>query len=360
MIHRSKRLEPLLIAAILAPLAVVGCGSTGATSGPVFIPPPPAKPRLQLLLRFGSEAHLRDQAASATDWLGRKADPAATLSKPYSAVMNRGKIYVTDTGLGSLVVVDLAERRFRHLRGEQAAGTLKVPINMAFDKANNLYVTDTGRQAILVYDAAGNHVRNLHGSRPYKPGGIAIRAGQLYVTDLTNHQVVVMDPSGRELRRFGTPGRGPGQLSYPTGIALDANGAIYVSEALNARVQKFSPNAELLMQFGRLGRAFGEFVRPKGVAMAPGGNLYVADAATEHVQIFDPSGRLLLVFGGNKGQPDSFYLPAGVSITKDPANLAALSGYVADDFEVEYLVIVVSQYGPTRVSVFGFGQKRSP
>jgi hypothetical protein len=54
------------------------------------------------------------------------------------------------------------------------------------------------------------------------------------------------------LLRIGALGTSPGQLTWPTGIAVDAQGSVYVGESLGpsgactCRVQKFSPSGQLL------------------------------------------------------------------------------------------------------------------
>ena len=47
-------------------------------------------------------------------------------------------------------------------------------------------------------------------------------------------------------------------------------------------------------------------------------------------------------------------LPAGISI--DYANAALFKDYAAPGFAVEYVILVVRQFGPNKVDVFGFGR----
>ena len=84
--------------------------------------------------------------------------------------------------------------------------------------------------------------------------------------------------------------------------------------------------------------------------------VYVVDAAAQLVQIFDAEGKLLLFFGEPEGSEAGLDLPAKVLIDYDHVGL--FQEYAAPDFQVEYLVLVTSQYGARKVSVFGFGQKK--
>jgi DNA-binding beta-propeller fold protein YncE len=163
--------------------------------------------------------------------------------------------------------------------------------------------------------------------------------------------------TGQEIRRISKLGAGRDELFLPTNIAVGADGEVYVSDTGNFRVQKFDSRGRHLRRFGRLGKRFGQFVRPKGIALDREGRLYAVDAASEVVQIFDPEGQLLVFFGGEGNDPGGLNLPAKVVVDYDNVDLfadLALPGY-----EIEYLAIVTSQYGPNKVNVFGF-LKESP
>jgi hypothetical protein len=55
-------------------------------------------------------------------------------------------------------------------------------------------------------------------------------------------------------------------------------------------------------------------------------------------------------------QPGNLNLPAQVVIDYDNVNL--FRSYAAPDFEIEYLIIVTSQYGLRKVNIYGFGHPR--
>ena len=60
------------------------------------------------------------------------------------------------------------------------------------------------------------------------------------------------------------------------------------------------------------------------------------------------------------GQPgeglQGLNLPAGVSVDYD--NVALFRSLAAPGFNIEHLILVVSQFGPNQVDVFGFGKMR--
>ena len=73
------------------------------------------------------------------------------------------------------------------------------------------------------------------------------------------------------------------------------------------------------------------------------------------VQIFNNEGRLLTWFGEPGADNKLQNLPAKVVVDYD--NVAQFQKYAAPGFKVDHLVLVTSQYGSRKVSVFGFGTK---
>ena len=84
------------------------------------------------------------------------------------------------------------------------------------------------------------------------------------------------------------------------------------------------------------------------------GQMYVSDAAFQKVKIFDGQGRVLMAFGQPGGDLPGLNLPAGVAIDYD--NVALFRSLADPKFSIEHLILVVSQFGPNQVDVFGFGK----
>jgi hypothetical protein len=75
------------------------------------------------------------------------------------------------------------------------------------------------------------------------------------------------------------------------------------------------------------------------------------------VQLFDPEGKLLMYFGmAGSSSAGELYLPAAVKVDYDDVGLFAQQA--APDFKVEYLILVTSQFGDRKVSVYGFGSRK--
>jgi DNA-binding beta-propeller fold protein YncE len=104
------------------------------------------------------------------------------------------------------------------------------------------------------------------------------------VADSCNHRIQVFSSDGKLLRAYGKPGRGPGELSYPYDICVDAAGRQYVCEFGNSRIQVFGADGQVLEIIGGPGAEPGRFSNPWGVALDSEGNLYVADSQNHRVQ----------------------------------------------------------------------------
>jgi DNA-binding beta-propeller fold protein YncE len=96
--------------------------------------------------------------------------------------------------------------------------------------------------------------------------------------------VQVFTSDGKYIREFGKPGTGPGELSYPYDIKIDAAGNIFVCEFGNSRIQVFDDTGRSIEIIGGAGGRPGQFNNPWAIALDSHGNLYVADALNHRVQ----------------------------------------------------------------------------
>jgi hypothetical protein len=142
------------------------------------------------------------------------------------------------------------------------------------------------------------------------PNALAVGPdGTLYVTDLSQ-RVTAISPDGKVLRRWGKPGRGPGEFHFISGdphdptdvhgrIAVGANGDVYVSDSGDSRVEVFTSEGRFVRQFGTPGVGNGQFTTTFDVAVDSAGNVYVLDGQQPGVvQKFSPTGKFVWRIGG--------------------------------------------------------------
>ncbi len=80
----------------------------------------------------------------------------------------------------------------------------------------------------------------------------------------------------------------------------------------------------------------------------------MVDAASEVAKIYDEQARLLLFFGLPGNNPGMMNLPAKIVVDYD--NVEHFEQYAVEGAKIEFLVLVSNQYGPNKISVYGFGR----
>lgn len=355
---RFTRISSVCAAAVL----VLGGGcATGRKAAPgyTFFPPAPDAPRVQFLGAFSSDVELGRSTSFADFVTGRPPGPGP-LVKPYGLALKEGKLYVCDTMTSAIQIFDLTRKRARYF-APRAEGRLVTPINISIDTDGTRYVADTGRNQVLIYGKDDAYQGAIGIQDEMKPTDVAITPDRLYVANVKGHEVRVYGKADHKLL-FSIP-RDPkepkGRLFSPTNLAVDKQGRLLVSDLGAFAVQVYDLEGKYLRTIGQQGVAPGLFARPKGVAVDREGHVYVVDASTQVVQIFDSEGKLLMYFGqagsSNEGE---LYLPAAVKVDYD--NVGLFAKRAAPDFKVDHLILVTSQFGGHKVSVYGFGSRKQP
>ena len=278
-------------------------------------PLPPEEPKLAFLGSYRGEVDVKKKSA-LDGFLGFffGSGDRPDLIKPYGVASFGDKIYVTDTGSGEVLVIDLKERKVRRI-GDGGAGKLSVPIGLAIAADGTIFVADAKLKRVFGYDQTGKVKLAIGLKDEFKnPAGVAVNneLGRLYVVDSHGNAVHVYSTKGTPLFQFLG---GEGGFLYPSNVAVDKrNGNVYVVDTQNFKVQVFDKDGKFLRTFGKIGDVPGTFSRPKGIGIDSDGHVYVVDAAFNNFQIFDETGQLLLFIGGEGNAPGQFQLPAGMYV----------------------------------------------
>lgn len=114
----------------------------------------------------------------------------------------------------------------------------------------------------------------------------------IYITENYNHCVSIWDKHGKHVKSIGQKGQKPGQIFFPTGIAVNQLGDIYVADGKEVgRVQKFSQTGQLLAIFVELNEPFGIMLN------AAEDRLYVCNNGAQNIMVFDSDLKLVEQFG---------------------------------------------------------------
>lgn len=321
----------------------------------LFFPLPPAKPRVQFLTWASGASELEaSRGAFQTFVLGEEPMAHRVIHKPYGIAARDGVVYVCDTKGLSLARLDYKNHTYSVL-GTNGAGRLRKPLNIVIDPRGYKFVVDSVRKQVVVFGPDDKYVTAFEVPEPCRPVDVALFGDELYVLDNDEScQIVVLDRvTGEVLRTFGGPGGEPGTFRIPNSLAIGPDGFLYVSDTHNFRIQKLTLEGESVWMRGQPGYMLGQFGRPRGVRVGPDGTLYVVDGATEIVQMFNEKGQTLMRFGGPGDAPGALGLPATLAI--DSTSIPYFEEYIHDDFDVDYLMFVTSQYSRRLINVYAFG-----
>ena len=339
---------------ILASL-VMSCNRSITTgTGPdnlVIYPPPPDTARIQFLTRISSSRDVTGNRNSFSKFIfGEPED--IKINKPYGIAVANGKIFICDTYIRGLVIIDMQNNEFRQFI-PTGKGELRVPVNCFVDKKGNRYIADTERKQVVVFDENGNYISCFGEAENFKPTDVFVENDKVYVANLAGHQVhVYANDSGYALlNTFPEVNKSdPGSLFSPTNLFVTSN-KVYVTDFGDFKIKTYTHEGEFLSSIGSYGQGIGQFVRPKGIAVDRDTNLYVVDAGFENTQIFSKEGDLLMFFGGNYKGPGDMWLPAKVTLDYD--NLSYFEKFVDPEYNLKYLVFVTNQFGPDKITIYG-------
>lgn len=138
-----------------------------------------------------------------------------------------------------------------------------------------------------------------------QPSGIALDPSEnIWVADLLNCRVVKFNRAKEVVTTIGggfegcNPPADSVPLKLPYDVVVDSAGAVYVSESADNghTIKKFSSTGDLLLTIGSFGSGDGQFNRPASMAFDRDGNLLVVDALNRRVQKVTPSGAFVSKF----------------------------------------------------------------
>jgi DNA-binding beta-propeller fold protein YncE len=162
-----------------------------------------------------------------------------------------GKWYVADSELPQVLVYD-AELNFEFaIRPDKAAARFGLISSLAVAPDGTIAVTDFRETPVQLFDRKGRFLagwgeRDIGVENFSAPADVEFdEEGRVFVVDMLRHNVKIFSRSGEFLGVFGgwfsaaTGGRGPGEMLYPSGIAIEPGGYIYIVERFGGRVQMF-------------------------------------------------------------------------------------------------------------------------
>jgi hypothetical protein len=323
----------------------------------VIYPSPPDTTRIQYLTSISVSTDIKGKQSAFKKFIFGEEIPKPVV-KPYGINVYDLKVYLCDTGIGGLIIMNLGDKSFEYFT-PSGKGQLQLPLNSSVDDDGTLFVADGNRKQIVVFDSTLKYVSEFgEKTETFKPTDVIVSGGNVFVVSVKDQKIFVYERNGYSLvNSFPSVETGDdGYLYQPTNIASDDN-FLYVSDIGDSKVKVFTLEGKYVRSLGGYGTYAGQLMRPKGVAVDKDANLYVVDAAFDNAQIFNDKGDILMFFGGPYRSHGDMWLPADVSVSY--TGLEFFSRFVDPSFSLKYLIFVTNQYGPDKVSVYGFvGQKK--
>jgi DNA-binding beta-propeller fold protein YncE len=321
----------------------------------IIYPAPPEPTRIQYLTSYSSSTDVTGEQSDVIEYIAGESESLGII-KPYGISVVKGKIYIVDTIIGGIMIMNLKDESFELLQ-PKGLGQFKKPINCFKEEDGKLYVVDAERTQVLVFDSLDTYLTAFGEDVLIRPTDVFVKDSLIFVSDIKDGNVKVFSKDDYSLIRvIGDNSLGDKNRIYqPTNIYVK-NGKVYVSDFGDFKIKIYSIDGELQDTVGSYGRNIGQFVRPKGISVDDSLNLYVVDAAFENVQIFNKDGELLMFFGGTYKDPGDMWLPAKVVI--DYNNMEYFQKYVYEGFNLKYLIFVSNQYGPDKINVYGFVEEK--
>lgn len=226
---------------------------------------------------------------------GRRGQGNGQLSSPVALALAPGgtKLYVLDSGNSRVQMFGLTGSYLGQWGGDGGNdGQFTSPFGLCTAPDGSVYVTDATR--VQKFTAAGVFLWTSDGgaSGPAFFGCAAGAQGVWVVDQLASNVLRLGAATGALQAQFGEPGDGPGQLSFPSCVALASDGELLVTDSGNARVQQFTAAGALL---AATDAGDGSLSYPVGIAAltlagVPARTVLVADSSLDAVVVYTREG----------------------------------------------------------------------
>ncbi|KAI8520339.1 hypothetical protein Bbelb_000930 [Branchiostoma belcheri] len=223
---------------------------------------------------------------------GVRGDGEGELNSPWGVAVNsdNGDIYVVENLNKRVQVFNVYGQYVRHFSTAVPTSCPSHPVGVAVGPDGKVLVADG--QSVKVFAADGTFQTSFGEGLFEDVLGVVVDGnnGRVIVTDIAKHCVTVHDASGALRTQFGSEGSGPGMLSYPYHVTVNAIGDILVSDSGNNCVKLYDSTGQFRLQFGRKGKQTGQFLSPRGICADRDGQIIVADSNNKRIQMFDSVG----------------------------------------------------------------------
>jgi len=164
-----------------------------------------------------------------------------------------------------------------------------------------VYVADSKNNRIQQFDLNGTFVKVI-GKLGKKPGEFNLPTtieqdskGQFFVTERGNERIQKFDSKWRPILSWGSLGSSNDQFCHMEHLVVDNHDNVFVTDpqsdpgcSMKPRVLKFDNNGIFITKFGSAGKGTGQILDPEHLAVDNNGNVYVSDRKNEKILVYSP------------------------------------------------------------------------
>ena len=197
-------------------------------------------------------------------------------------LINDGRRYVLSLGDGKLVAVTEASWEVRRL--PLPSGT--VPGRLAARLGGGFWVHDMAGEKLLALEGDGDVGAEVQVRGTFTALASAVDGG-FYAAVAAVAEVRHYDRRGQLRMTWTVPGDGP-IPAWPSGVVVDSGGNLLVVDRHGGRIVALDASGRLVGVGSQQGWEPGQLRFPSALALLPDGRLVVADQGNSRVQIFRP------------------------------------------------------------------------
>ena len=203
------------------------------------------------------------------------------------AVAPNGTIFVSDYEKRQIHVFSAARK---HVKSFCLLGTAELsPRCVVSSSKGLLYVAMDFRVDVMTYD--GDFVRHFGTGIIGCPWDLAEHNGEVFLVSTyyvhNYHCVAVFNEDGKLLRTFEFDGTGPGQLLYPSGVAVSPDGKLYVSDYESHCIHVLTTQGVYIREFGK-----GQLRYPCKLLISEM-HVLIADNGNDRIAVFNHNGEFI-------------------------------------------------------------------
>jgi sugar lactone lactonase YvrE len=278
----------------------------------------------------------------------------ACLNQPTAVVLDtNGNLYIADSGNNRVrklqtngIITTIAGNGQTYLNGNlnqvgdggpATNAALALPAGLALDKSGNLFIADNWHQTIRKMDTNGN-INTVAGKTGFNgytgdnipattaeltfPSGVAVDAtGNLFIADTGNNRIRKVNTSGTITTFAGTGTAGysgdgssatTAKVNSPAGVSVDANGNVFVADTGNQSIRKITNNIIFTVAGNGVAGLSGNggfatnanLSSPNAVISDKSGNLFIADSANNVIRAVATNGLITSMAGRSLNDGD--------------------------------------------------------